>query len=77
MKEVIRRMFLFSSEPILSCQGRNRYLHGELKEFSDSIYSAQHFENCSSDRRNMHTDGLQLKKSLKKSTKQAVKKYAV
>ena len=77
MRKVIRKMFAFSSMPILMRQGRNRYLHGELKEFSDSIYAEQYLEGCSSDRKNMRTDVQHLRKSFKKAVSEASEEYSV
>jgi len=74
MGKIIRNLFIFSSGPIFIRKGRDRYLHGELKDFSDAIHKSLHFDGCEADKRNMHSDIQKLGKDFKKSVREAEEK---
>ncbi len=52
------------TELVFTLEGENRYLSGELKEFSDSIYSDKNIEV--SDQKNMRGDIGHLMKTFKR-----------
>ena len=76
MGKVMRNLFLFSTGAIF-VRDSERYIDDDLKDFYDFINKDKsRLTGCAEDRENMHKDVQNLRKSFKKSVKEAMESFA-